>query len=108
MRNAARDLKISKITKEDYERMSRDMEELQEALNRSQSFISTIATAVDPNKLSVRYDMFCCDVMCHDMLRFVLICYDMSCYVMICHVMLCYVVIISYHIISRHAVLDML
>ena len=51
--NAARDLKISKITKEDYERMSKDMEELQEALNRSQTFISTITKAVDPNKLLV-------------------------------------------------------
>ena len=29
------------------------MEELQEALNRSQSFFSTISTAVDPNKLAV-------------------------------------------------------
>ena len=71
MRNAARDLKISKITEEDYERMSRDMEELQEALNRSQSFISTIATAVDPNKLSVRYDM------CYDVLCYAMKCYDL-------------------------------
>ena len=67
VRNAARDLKISKITKEDYERMSRDMEELQEALNRSQSFISTIATAVDPNKLSVRCAMFCYVMICYDL-----------------------------------------
>ena len=73
VRNAARDLKISKITKEDYERMAKDMEELQEALNRSQSFISTIATAVDPNKLSVSYVMIRhvmeCDVaLCFGML----------------------------------------
>lgn len=54
LRNAARDLKISKISKEDYERMAKDMAELQEALNRSQSFISSITKAVDPNKLSVR------------------------------------------------------
>lgn len=64
VRNAARDLKISKITKEDYERMARDMEELQEALNRSQSFISTIATAVDPNKLSVSYVIICYFMIC--------------------------------------------
>ena len=68
VRNAARDLKISKITKEDYEMMSKDFEELQEALNRSQSFISTIATAVDPNKLSVSYDMICNVKLCYDIL----------------------------------------
>jgi hypothetical protein len=33
--------------------MAKDMAELQEALNRSQSFISSITKAVDPNKLSV-------------------------------------------------------
>ena len=51
--NAARDLKVSNISGKDYERMRIDMEELQEALNRSQSFFSTISTAVDPNKLAV-------------------------------------------------------
>ena len=51
--NAARDLKLSNISAKDYERMRIDMEELQEALNRSQSFFSTISTAVDPNKLAV-------------------------------------------------------
>lgn len=61
LRNAARDLKISKITKEDYERMSKDMEELQEALNRSQTFISTITTAVDPNKLLVSMSLTALD-----------------------------------------------
>jgi paraquat-inducible protein B len=51
--NAARDLKVSKITAQDYERMKTDLEELQEALSRSQSFITTISTAVNPNNLSV-------------------------------------------------------
>jgi hypothetical protein len=36
--------------------MAKDMAELQEALNRSQSFISSITKAVDPNKLSVSRD----------------------------------------------------
>ena len=46
-------MKISNISAQDYERMRKDMLELQEALDRSQSFLSTITSAVDPNKLSV-------------------------------------------------------
>ena len=70
--------------------MARDMEELQEALNRSQSFISTIATAVDPNKLSVSYAMSCDVMLCYVMLSYVMLCDVMLCYVTLCNVVIRY------------------
>jgi hypothetical protein len=49
---AAKDLKASRISEADYESMRRNMEVLHEALTRSQSFLSTIKSAVDPKKIS--------------------------------------------------------
>ena len=48
---AANDLKGGKITPQNYEKISKDMKDLQQSIQRSQSFIHSVVAAVNPQHL---------------------------------------------------------
>jgi hypothetical protein len=52
LEKAATDLKSAKITTGDYEKIAKDMRDLDVAMKRSESFIHALIAAVDPNRLA--------------------------------------------------------
>ena len=51
LNTAANDLKGGKITAQNYEKISKDMKDLQQSIQRSQSFIHSVVAAVNPQHL---------------------------------------------------------